>query len=83
MADEVKAAMTEKQWKIRRCYVPQVDRHMVAAQCLAGQAFGFTADDVQWLRAIGNNWTIDLKALPVWAASMEARIAALLPPETK
>ena len=52
--------------------IPEARPHMAAALCLHNQPYGFTREDVTWLRA--NKWS-DL------CQSIANRIEALLPPE--
>lgn len=58
-------------------YLTGKERHVVAALCLHGQPFGFTREDVTFLRMVEN------AAAPMYGnflRDLAARIAALLPP---
>ena len=65
------------------------DRHALAAVSLYGQPFGFTHEDVEWMRGLVRSAAGALRVSGgYWpecdaeqAASLIARIAALLPPE--
>ncbi len=65
------------------CEISREHFHKLAALALHGQPFGFTREDVWWIRAINENWAIDFDGLHKWAASMQSRIEALLPPEDR
>lgn len=60
----------------------ETGRHAMAALCLYGQEFGFTREDVEWLRLMALDMA-DLRApMNVKACNHLAdRIEALLPPE--
>lgn len=92
---EIKPAMTPEQWKevLADTLVDQVEqmhsamtgtdvRHACAARDLHGQPFGFTWDDVDFLREAARTWYYtdsDDRPQPI-LDSLADRIAALLPP---
>ena len=73
--------------RVVNLYDPSVEpkqSHKLAALALHGQPFGFTREDVDWLRGQIDSDT-NPETAPVefnaFAASLAARIEALLPPE--
>lgn len=62
------------------------DRHALAALALCGQPFGFTHDDVEFVRSMeGSEWDrfgpTEYRQMAVRLQSIADRIAALLPPK--
>lgn len=73
--------------KINRAWSPDV-KHAVAAQCLHGEPFGFTHEDVAFLRRAADSEEASFhhdglyipNEVPGAFRSLADRIAALLPP---
>jgi hypothetical protein len=89
-------AMTQRaEWSIDYCTLSEgrisstvgvdptpEERHAIAALALHGQPFGFTWEDVDWLRAMAD-WAEEYGVAadgPAWVNALADRIAALLPP---
>lgn len=98
MAEAISPALTPEEWAKQRpfLYVTAEKRHEVAAVCLHGQPFGFTREDVAFLRTMAREFSLQhaiincscliCKRNRAWgpeATALAARIEALLPPEGK
>lgn len=95
MSDDVKPAMTPEQWQhvaavgmnASVTIDPQFHSvHTVAALALHGQPFGFTREDVEFLRGmVDSDTNPDTAPVEANAAldSLATRIEALLPPDPR
>ena len=89
----MKPALTPEEWAHREKWgaiavgsASDPRPHALAALALHGQPFGFTREDVEWLREMVDSDT-NPETAPVefnaMCLSLAARIEALLPPEAK